>query len=122
MGHVNVNYWHVKPGPPPTTSQHYKTLDNSVITCRVASMNHPPLPTTSAQCARCAGTGRAIDHTALGRQMRTRRERAGLSQCQVAKMLRLHQSFISYLERGVRSWTSQLVDDYMATCQKGGGQ
>lgn len=78
------------------------------------------LPTSAALCRLCAGTGRTIDHEALGRKLRAVRERAHLTQWDVADALGVDQSFVSYLEQGARVWNPALVEKYLAACRKGG--
>ena len=61
-----------------------------------------------AECEKCWGTGRVIDHRALGSKARKRRRTLGLSLKAVARYAGITPSFLCYLESGKRAWTEEL--------------
>lgn len=60
------------------------------------------------ECGKCWGTGQVIDHKRLGREVRRRRLRAGVSLKAAAINLGISSAFLSYLESGKRAWTPEL--------------
>jgi transcriptional regulator with XRE-family HTH domain len=63
-------------------------------------------------CKHCGGTGRALDHVALGAHQRAMREKAGKSLRAIAAKMKVSAPYLSDLENGRRNWTEEKVEAY----------
>lgn len=64
-------------------------------------------------CHCCSGSGKELDHSAVGNGLRSLREKSGLSQGAVGrKMGKFQKMYISDLERGFRKWTAGKIAAY----------
>lgn len=61
-------------------------------------------------CRRCAGTGYEPDHSQVGREYRTKRERMGLSLREVSRRVGVSVAYLSDLERGHRAWNTPITE------------
>jgi len=64
------------------------------------------------ECPKCGGTGRVVDDTILGAELRQLREAKDRSLRSVAAGLKLSPAYISDLEHGRRSWSGTLEANY----------
>ena len=65
------------------------------------------------QCKHCGGSGLEPDNKAIGIAMRQKRQAAGLSGREVARLLRFSPAYISDLELGRRAWSKTLRTRYL---------
>lgn len=61
------------------------------------------------RCEHCNGTGQQLNHRDLGKQMRKKRKRLGVSLRETAERMAISAPFLSDLERGNRHWTENLI-------------
>lgn len=66
------------------------------------------------RCWGCAFCRHEVDHAALGHDLREVREKYGIAQREVAKLMAVSAGFVSDLEYGRRNWTPQMIDRYLA--------
>lgn len=71
---------------------------------------------TKETCPTCLGLGRQLDHPVVGRKMRELREAAGLRLGAVGKILGLSKQYLSGLECGKKTWTTELIERYATIC------
>ena len=64
------------------------------------------------RCRRCQGTGEEPDHVTIGANLRSSRERAGITLREMARRLGYSPPYISDRELGRRAWRPQLLRDY----------
>lgn len=64
-------------------------------------------------CDSCFGTGKKVDHKALGRSMSGLRLRTGLSLYDVAPRMGVSVGFLCNLESGRRKWTPEWRNKYL---------
>lgn len=64
-------------------------------------------------CKKCQGTGRIPDPDSTGRELRKRREKAGLARWELANRMNLSQTYVYLLETGRKPWSEKLVDAYL---------
>ena len=57
-----------------------------------------------AACEKCWGSGKQIDHRALGQVARDHRRSLRVSMADMARRLGFTESHLSYLENGKRGW------------------
>jgi transcriptional regulator with XRE-family HTH domain len=62
---------------------------------------------------------RVIDHKKTGRWAAQYRKDKGLKQSQVAERMNISSPMLCYLENGDRMWTQDLMNNFMAACEKG---
>lgn len=55
-----------------------------------------------------------VDHAALGHKLRQEREVMGVSQAEVARIMKTSPTMICDLEQGKRNWTPKMVERYQA--------
>lgn len=67
-------------------------------------------------CHCCTGTGKELDHAAVGASMRRLRTARGLSLQEISRRLDLSLSYVSDLERGRRNWNDELVERFKRAC------
>lgn len=63
-------------------------------------------------CPHCAGSGRVLDHAAIGASMRRLRESRQISGRQMATRLKISAAYLSDLELGRRNWSGPLLDKF----------
>lgn len=68
---------------------------------------------TKRKCPCCLGTGLKQDPESVGREMKERREAAGLKLSWVARRMGVSLSHLSYLEHGKRQWNPRLADLFL---------
>jgi len=61
------------------------------------------------RCVHCGGGGLRVDDKATGKRAREWREERQLSQEQVARSMGISASYLSDLERGKRTWGTELL-------------
>lgn len=66
------------------------------------------------RCFGCEFCRHEVDHAALGHDLRAEREKAGMAQSEVGKLMKVSYGFVSDLENGRRNWTPQMIDRYLA--------
>lgn len=71
-------------------------------------------PTLYGEPVGCAFCRREVDHAALGHRMRQKREAMGMSQAEVARLMKITRPYVCDLERGKRNWTPSTVERYEA--------
>lgn len=69
-------------------------------------------------CRYCKGTGKELDQFRTGQQLRTLREKAGISLRDMAKLLDISAPFLSDLELGRRDWSEKRIDQFMEAVRK----
>ena len=68
-------------------------------------------------CRQCDGSGQELDAAAIGRKMRTLREKkANLSLREVARRMDVSAAYVSDLEHGRRDWRPELIAKYKQAC------
>jgi len=72
------------------------------------------LKTQSCHC--CDGSGKEIDSIALGHELRSLRNRKGLTQDCVALHMKISNTYLSELERGGRRWNTDLAARFRKAC------
>ncbi len=72
--------------------------------------------TTLTTCSHCNGTGKKVDHRALGMSMRHTRVMCGLKIYQVAKSIGVSIPYVSDLELGKRNWNAKSTEKYKTRC------
>lgn len=75
------------------------------------------IPTTDTKCPACLGTGFAIDRASFGLALRQSREAAGLTVQEMAWRLHTSTARLSYMERGLRPWSPELLESFIQICQ-----
>jgi predicted transcriptional regulator len=55
-----------------------------------------------------------VNHAALGHKLREEREAMGMSQAEVARVMKVVPTFVCDLEHGKRNWTARMVQRYLA--------
>lgn len=70
-------------------------------------------------CPKCEGTGKIIDHAALGLELRQMRLKAGVSLRHMAFRLQITPPYLSDLELGKRSWHDPRIRDFKTVCKIG---
>lgn len=65
-------------------------------------------------CRCCEGSGREIDHFAVGMDLRAIREKAGKSLTFVADDMGISKAYLHDLEFGKRYWNRKLINQYQA--------
>ena len=68
------------------------------------------MKTNSCRC--CSGSGRELDHTSVGAEMKALRKKHGLSQEVIARSLKCTVPYISSLELGNRNWSAATLHAY----------
>jgi len=68
------------------------------------------------KCPKCNGRGRLPDQRFIGSQQRKRREKAGKSVREVARIMGFSGPYISDLELGRKQWTEKLLRAFNAAC------
>jgi len=66
----------------------------------------------TTNCPKCDGTGKVLDRVAVGSEMRSERERAGVSLRRVARVSGKSVAYLSELELGRQPWSVGLVSAY----------
>lgn len=61
------------------------------------------------QCRKCGGTGKELDPTGVGLEMRTARIKANVSLRDMAKRMGMSPPYLSDLELGRRDWTEEKI-------------
>lgn len=69
-------------------------------------------------CQACGGTGEAVDSHTVSRQLRRKRESAGVSQDAMATELGISPSHLSLIEHGKRNLNALLVIQYQEALDK----
>jgi Predicted transcriptional regulator len=67
----------------------------------------------SEPCEHCDGTGKQIDQRALGKELRSRRERANKTLRETAVAMGVSAPYVSDLELGRRHWNSRLIREFV---------
>lgn len=62
----------------------------------------------------CSFCRHEVDHAALGHDLRAEREGMGISQAEVARMMKISATMVCDLELGRRNWTPKMIDRYLA--------
>jgi predicted transcriptional regulator len=62
----------------------------------------------------CEFCRREVDNRSLGLDLAEEREKLGLSQADMARMLKISAPFVSDLEHGKRNWTPRMVERYVS--------
>lgn len=73
------------------------------------------LKTKSCHC--CSGSGKELDHKAVGASMAAFRKSHRKSQAQVARLMGFTPPFLCHLESGARSWRPDLIEQYKRACE-----
>lgn len=63
-------------------------------------------------CPKCGGTGKIQDDKILGNSLKKQRESKNLSLREVARRMKVSQSYICDLEHGRRIWSADLEKRY----------
>ncbi len=69
-------------------------------------------------CQLCNGTGNEVDQRVVGIQMAEKRRQMGIHARAVALHLYRSPSYISDLERGRRTWTTDLQTKYLKALEE----
>jgi len=64
-------------------------------------------------CHCCDGSGKELDHKAVGRDLRRARIAKGVSQATVARRMKFSKPYVSDLEFGARNWRTDLIAKYL---------
>lgn len=70
-------------------------------------------------CRHCHGSGKEIDHSAVGFALRTLRVKKEIGLRAMARAIKVSAPFLSDLELGKRNWTQQRIDQFNAVLEKG---
>lgn len=62
----------------------------------------------------CSFCAHEVDHRSLGHDLRAEREKMGVSQAEVARLIGTSKTYICDLEQGKRNWTANMVNKYLA--------
>lgn len=65
-------------------------------------------------CAKCDGTGRVTDHTALGADFQQKRRAAGYTLRQIASLMGISIGYLSDLEHGRKHWSLRQRVEYLS--------
>lgn len=68
-------------------------------------------------CHCCAGSGRELNHVAVGSEMRALREFHRLTLAGMSNRMKLSLSYLSDLERGRRNWNDDLITKFKEACK-----
>jgi transcriptional regulator with XRE-family HTH domain len=63
-------------------------------------------------CHQCDGTGKELDHKAVGLELRNKRVVRKKTIKEIAKVTGLSTAYISDLETGRRNWNALLIESY----------
>lgn len=69
-------------------------------------------------CRCCQGSGKELDHKAVGLEMKKLRNSTGLSQAALGKVMGVSAAYICDLEQGYRNWSEALVARFRKACEK----
>lgn len=69
-------------------------------------------------CRCCQGSGKELDHKAVGAEMKKVRNAAGLSQAALGKRMNFSSAYLCDLEQGYRNWTEALIERFRKACEK----
>lgn len=69
------------------------------------------------RCRCCEGTGKELDHKAVGVEMRNLRLSRKLSQAHVARRMGYSPPYVCDLEIGHRNWTEEKIEQYREACE-----
>lgn len=72
----------------------------------------------TAECSHCDGTGKQVDHAAIGKVMRELRRKKGISLTEFSHLMNFSIPYLSDLELGKRNWTPQRIDRYREALSK----
>lgn len=64
------------------------------------------------KCPSCLGTGLALNHEKVGKNLKDVRENLGVLQQDVARAIGISPQYLSLLESGRKHWTTALHDNY----------
>jgi transcriptional regulator with XRE-family HTH domain len=64
------------------------------------------------KCDKCGGTGKALNHLKLGRELRLLRKKHRIPLMRVADLMGFTRSYLSELELGKRNWSASLETQY----------
>lgn len=67
----------------------------------------------TAQCERCNGTGKDINHVEIGQRLKARRLKKGLALREIARRTGFTPPYVHDLEYGRRLWNERLIEAYM---------
>jgi transcriptional regulator with XRE-family HTH domain len=70
--------------------------------------------TKTKNCRCCDGSGKEIDHKAMGKQLRAEREKLDMSLTYVAGRIGISKAYLHDLESGKRYWTDAKLSSYRA--------
>jgi predicted transcriptional regulator len=70
------------------------------------------------KCRHCNGTGKEIDQTKTGEDLRGFRQIVGLSLRSAAKLMKISAPYLSDLENGHRTWTEDRINQYRELLSK----
>ena len=70
-------------------------------------------------CRYCNGTGKEVDQSALGSELRKKREASGISLRKMADSLGISPPFMSDLELGRRNWSPENIAKFNVVIRKG---
>ena len=65
------------------------------------------------KCSHCSGSGEEPDHVKTGREMRHRREFAGITMAKIAREMNIDRSHVFRLEKGLSPWSEFRKREYM---------
>jgi transcriptional regulator with XRE-family HTH domain len=61
------------------------------------------------KCRKCGGTGKELDPTRVGHEMRRLRKKKGIGLRDMAKRMDISAPYLSDLELGRRDWTEEKI-------------
>lgn len=70
------------------------------------------------RCRHCAGTGKEVNHSILGKRLKKIRSKSGLSLREIAERLGFSHVYVYELELGRRNWSKNLISDYLKACRR----
>lgn len=69
------------------------------------------------KCPKCSGTGKIVDQRELGLEMKSLREKSGISLRQLAERLKISAPYLSDMERGNRNFSQDRVEQVKEICK-----
>lgn len=68
--------------------------------------------TSKRRCRKCGGTGKELDPTGVGLEMRGLREKKGIGLREMATRMKISPPYLSDLELGRRDWTEEKIAEF----------
>lgn len=67
---------------------------------------------TKRRCRKCGGTGKELDPTGVGHQMRRMRQLKNIGLREMATRMKISPPYLSDLELGRRDWTEEKIAEF----------